>query len=188
MYFTLVIFFIVGIVAGAVIINRLSNENNIKLADHFSWIFDYIEDGNYRSIDVFKLSLLSNLKFVLTIWILGFIGVGAIIIPMVICWKGAAIGFTVGILVKEFGMNGFLFALLGLLPHYLIIIPGFLAIGSVGLSHSLYIMKSKRNRMGSKDMADYSILILLFYIIVILGSLVEGFFTPHLLNFIGFSL
>ncbi len=187
-YFTLAMFFIIGIVAGAIIINRLSTEDNLKLVDHFSWIFNYIKDGNYKSLDIFKLSLLSNIKILFIVWVLGLISLGILIIPLIICWKGAAIGFTVGILVEKFGIKGFLFALSGLLPHYLIIIPGFLAIGSVGLSQSLYRMKSKSRRIYSRDITDYSILMLLFFVIIIVGSLIEGFFTPYFLNLIGFSL
>ena len=37
-------------------------------------------------------------------------------------------------------------------------------------------------------MIDYSILILLFFIVAILGVLIEGFFTPYLLNLIQFKL
>ncbi len=187
-YFILVIFFVIGIVAGAIIINRLNAEENLKIVNHFSWIFKYIEEENYRSIDVFKLSLFSNIKIVLIIWIMGLISLGILIIPIILCWKGAAIGFTVGFLVKEFGIKGFVFALSGLLPHYLIIIPGFLAIGAVGLSCSLYNIKSKGRRIYSRDITDYSILILLFFIIVLVGCFIEGFFTPYFLNLIKFNL
>jgi len=187
-YFILVIFFVIGIIIGAILINRLSAEEKLKIANYFSWIFKYIGEKNYKSIDIFKLSLFSNVKIVLVIWIIGLIGLGILIIPIILCCKGVAIGFTVGFLVKEFGIKGFMFALSGLLPHYLIIIPGFLAIGSVGLSYSMYRVKSKRNRIYSKDIADYSILILLFFIIVIVGSFVEGFITPYFLNLIRFSL
>lgn len=187
-YFILGICFVVGIVVGAILINRLSANENYKIFNYFSWIFKYTEEWDYRKLDIFKLSLFSNIKIVLVIWILGLISLGILIIPLIICWKGATIGFTVGFLVKEFGMKGFIFALLGLLPHYLIIIPGILAVGAVGLSFSTYNVKSKSRRISSRDMADYSILILLFFIIILVGCFIEGFFTPYFLNLIKFNL
>ncbi len=187
-YFILVISFLIGIVIGAILINRLGTEERLGIANYFSWIFKYIDKNNYRYLDIFKLSLLSNLKIVLIIWIVGLIGLGILAIPIIICWKGAAIGFTVGFLVKEFGFKGFIFSLSGLLPHYLIIIPGFLAIGAVGLSYSIFKVKNKGRRIYSKEIADYSILILLFFMIVIVGCFIEGFITPYFLNLISFSL
>ena len=187
-YFILAICFILGIIAGAILINRISDEKNYEIVNYFSWIFKYIEEGQYRSIDIFRISLFSNVKIVFFIWMLGLISLGLFIIPLIICWKGAVIGFTVGFLVKEFGIKGFIFALSGLLPHYLIIIPGILAVGAVGLSFSTYNVKSKSRRISSRDMADYSILILLFFIIILVGCFIEGFFTPYFLNLIKFNL
>ncbi len=187
-YFILTIFFVIGVVIGAILINRLSPRENLSLANHFSWIFKYIEKEKYKSIDIFKIALLSNIKIVSIIWILGLIGLGLLIIPLILCWKGIAIGFTVGFLVKEFGIKGFTFALLGLLPNYLIIVPSFLVIGSIGLSYSAYGMKSKGSRMHNRNIIDYSILTLLFFFIVIFGCFIEGFFTSYFLNLIIFNL
>lgn len=186
-YFILTICFILGIVAGAILINKLDSEGNIKVVNYFSWILEYIQIGSSKSIDIFKMSLISNAKIVLIIWILGLVSIGILIVPLIICLKGATIGITVGFLVKEFGMKGFGFALSGLLPHYLIIIPGFLAIGAIALTNSIYGIKNKKNRT-KINILDYSILILLFFIIIILGVLIEGFFTPYFLNLIALNL
>ena len=186
-YFILTVCFILGITAGAFLINRLNYEENLKFANYFSWIFEYVQIGNSKSIDIFKISLFSNIKMVLLIWVLGLTSIGVLVIPLIVSLKGAAIGITVGFLVKEFGMKGFIFALSGLLPHYLIIIPGILAIGAIGLTHSLHCIKSKKVRTHG-NIVDYSILILLFFIVIILGVLIEGFFTPYFLNLIELNL
>ncbi|SHE30505.1 stage II sporulation protein M [Tissierella praeacuta DSM 18095] len=187
-YFILIIFFIAGIIIGAIFVNKLDIRENFKLANRFSWIFQYIEGERYRAIDIFKLTLISNMKIVSIIWILGFIGFGLLVIPLIFCLKGLTIGFTVGFLVKKFGMQGFTFALLGLLPNYLIVIPSFLAIGAIGLSYSAYGVKGKGSRAYQRDMVDYSILTLLFFFIIIFGCFIEGFFTSYFLNLIIFNL
>lgn len=186
-YFILTICFILGIIVGAFLINRLNYEESLKFANYFSWIFEYIQVGNSKSINIFKSSLFSNTKMILIIWFSSLISIGVLIIPLIVSLKGITIGVTVGFLVKKFGMKGFIFASSGLLPHYLIIIPGFLAIGALGITHSLYSTKNKKGKVNN-NMIDYSILILLFFIIIILGVLIEGFFTPYLLNLIQFKL
>lgn len=182
LYFVLSLSFIIGISIGAILINKLNTEQSLKISSHFSWIFNFTKEQNLNSIDIFISSLLSNMKILFFIWILGLTSIGLLIIPLVIVWKGIAIGFTVGFLVKGFGIKGFIFSLAGLLPHYLIMIPGLLAIGAIGISNSIYIVKGRRSKMNQIDINEYSILMLLFFVIIIVGCFIEGFFTPYLLK------
>lgn len=187
-YFVLSLSFIIGISIGAILINKLNAEQSLKISSHFSWIFNFIKEQNLNSINIFISSLLSNMKILFLIWILGLTGIGLLIIPLIIVWKGMAIGFTVGFLVKGFGMKGFMFSLAGLLPHYLILIPGFLAIGAVGISNSIYIGKGRRSKINQLDISEYSILMFLFFIIIIFGCFIEGFLTPHFFKITGLIL
>lgn len=139
-------------------------------------------------MEIFKTSLLSNLKIALIVWVLGLFTIGVILIPLIISWKGIAIGFTVGFLVKQFGIKGFVFSLTSLLPHYLIIIPGFLAIGAIGISSSIHARKNRGKKAYQRDFVDYTVLFLLFLILIIIGCFIEGFFIPFILNIIGLSL
>ena len=179
-YFVLSLSFIIGISIGAILINKLNVEQSIKISSHFSWIFSYSKEQSQNSINIFISSLLSNMKILLFIWILGLTSIGLLIIPLIIVWKGIAIGFTVGFLVKGFGMKGFIFSLAGLLPHYLIMIPGILAIGSIGIANSIYIGKGRRSKMNQVDINEYSVLMILFFLIIAIGCFIEGFFTPYL--------
>ena len=188
LYFILLILFIIGIIIGAILINTLNSEDKLRISSHFSWIFSSISEQDYKSIDIFKSSLFSNIKIALIVWVLGLFTIGIIIIPLIISWKGVAIGFTVGFLVKEFGIKGFVFSLTSLLPHYLIIIPGFLAIGAIGISNSIHCRKSRGKKAYQRDLIDYIILFFLFLIIILFGCFVEGFFIPYIINLIGLSL
>lgn len=182
LYFILSLSFIIGIFIGAILINKLSTEQSSKISNHFSWIFNFVKEQDFNSINIFISSLLSNMKILFIVWILGLTSIGLLIIPLIIVWKGVAIGFTVGFLVKGFGMKGFIFSLAGLLPHYLIMIPGFLAIGAIGISNSIYVGKGRRSKMNQVDINEYSILMLLFFLIIIFGCFIEGFFTPYFLK------
>lgn len=184
-YFVLSLSFIIGIFIGAILINRLNVKQSLKISNYFSWIFDFVKEQKLNSINIFITSLLSNIKVLFIIWILGLTSVGLLIIPLIIVWKGVAIGFTVGFLVKGFGLKGFTFSLAGLLPHYLFMIPGLLAIGAVGTSNSIYIGKGRRSKINQMDINEYSILMLLFFLIIIVGCCIEGYFTPYLIKITG---
>lgn len=184
-YFILFMFLIVGIIIGSILINRLEISENHKIIGYLSPVMDYISNENLLSIDILKVSLLSNFKFVLIIWLSGFTFIGTIIIPLMIGLKGMTIGFTVGLLVKQFGINGFVFAISGLLPHYLILLPGIIAICSIALTNGNSNSNIKANglrRVNKINFVDYSLLILFFFIIIIMGSLVESFITPYFIK------
>lgn len=187
LYFLLFVIFIVGIVIGAILINMLETQQNYNIVGYFSWILE----GERLPINILKSSLFSNIKFSFIIWLSGFIFLGIIIIPLIIGLKGLSIGFVVGFVVKEFGIKGFVFAILGLLPYYLIILPGILAVGSLGLSSSIASSRGRGKSLykGNQNyLIDYSILIILFFIIISIGSFVESFVTPFFLKLTKFNL
>jgi len=189
-YFIITIFFLIGIIAGSILINRLSPQQTYRVVSKFNWIFDY--NVNTKSLDVFKITLFSNLKFLLIIWIIGLTGLGIVIIHLMIGFRGGTIGFTVGYLIKEYGIKGFIFSLSGLLPHYLIILPGILAVGAVGLSSAINSKKIKLgnplHKVNQKNLIDYSILFLFLFLFITLGCIIEAITTTYFLKIIAIGL
>ena len=184
-YFILFLFLLAGVIIGSILVNRLDILEDHKIIGHLSPVMEYINHENQLSIDILKISLLSNSKFALIIWLSGFIFIGTIIIPLMIGLKGISIGFTVGLLVKRFGIKGFTFAVSGLLPHYLILLPGIIAICSIGLSNAKTNSSLKGNgirRINKMNLVEYSLLFLFFFTIIIMGSLVESFITPYFIK------
>lgn len=189
-YLIISIFFIGGIVAGSIMINRFAIEQNNNIIKHFSWIFDYINNGDQRTSDILKFNLFFTMKFSILIWILGFTILGIFIIPAIITLKGITMGLTVGLLIKEFQIKGLIFSLLGLLPNYLITLPGIIAIGSIGLSNSIDRSMGRGRRpygIYQNKLDDYTILFVLFFLIVILGYGIESIIAPCVLRLINLS-
>lgn len=189
-YLIISIFFIGGIVAGSIMINRFAIEQNNNIIKHFSWIFDYINNGDQRTSDILKFNLFFTMKFSILIWILGFTILGICIIPAIITLKGITMGLTVGLLIKEFQIKGLIFSLLGLLPNYLITLPGIIAIGSIGLSNSIDRSMGRGRRpygIYQNKLDDYTILFVLFFLIVILGYGIESVIAPCVLRLINLS-
>lgn len=188
LYFILLISFVIGIVIGAILINRLNPEDKLGISSYLSMVVELMSSNGNKTIDIFKSSLFTNFRIALIIWGLGFFLIGIIIIPIIIGWKGIAIGFTVGFMVKEFGIKGFIFSLTSLLPHYLIILPGFITIGAISASNSINRKKSHGKIAYKRNFVDYNTIFFIFFLLIVIGSLIEGFFIPYILNLIGLSL
>ena len=189
MYFIVIIFCIVGIIIGAILINRLTPEQNHSIIKRFNWVFDY--QNMEGSMSILKSRLVDNAIFSIAIWLIGFTGLGIFIIPLMISWKGGVIGFTVGFLIKEFGVKGLMYSLAGLLPSYLIILPAILATAALGLSNSRDANRTRGkilNRGYKGIISDCSILFLLFFFLIIIGSVAEVFSTSYLLKMTKFTL
>lgn len=188
LYCILLISFIIGIVIGAILINRLSPDEKLGISSYLSSVVKLMSSYDNNLVNLFKSSLFVNFRFTIIIWGFGFFLIGIIVIPLIIIWKGMAIGFTVGYFVKEFGVKGFIFSLTSLLPHYLIILPSFLIIGAFSITNSLKYKKNKGRIIYNRDMVDYIIIFFIFFTIIAIGSIIEGFFIPYVLNMIDLNL
>jgi len=181
-YFTIIVFLIAGIVIGSITIKVLNAEQKSEILNFFNSFFKSLDNKDYNNLQILKQSVLDNFKTIFVIWITGILIIGIPIIPMIVLLRGFALGFTVGFLVNEFGIKGFLFSLLAILPQNIFIIPGIIFVSSTGLILSLKQIrggKTRRNKENTfQDIINYSITILTFSIVVFLGSLVEAYITP----------
>lgn len=184
-YFILMLCMIIGIIVGSFVVIKYKQSEGLKLIAYFNWVFKYLNNEIYGSINIFKFSFFSNIKIIIFIWLIGLIGLGVFIIPIIICLKGVSIGFTVGCLVNSFGFKGFLFSCFGLFPYYLLAMPTFLLMAGISTFNSIFKNKFKKNNiLKSKQFVDYSFVLLLVSIFILLNALIEGFFSFNLLRII----
>ncbi len=179
-YFILSLLIIVGIIIGSIFILKVNEVKDTSFTYKFNYIFKFIKSENYTSKNIFNSSLIFNMKFLLFIWVLGFVGFGIIITPLIIGIKGFSIGLTVGYFVKEFGFKGFIFSILGFLPNYLLLIPIFLIIATVSILKSISYTNLKGNKLGNIDILDYGIILFSAFAVVTITVLLEGYFISTL--------
>lgn len=185
-YFSLTIIFVIGIVIGAITIKVLNIEQKNDIITFLNSFFKTMDSSGLDNLSVLKQSIIDNFKTIGLVWITGLIIIGIPIIPIIIIFRGFALGFTVGFLVNEYAIKGFLFSILGILPQNLFIIPGIIAISSTGMAFSINGIKNKKNRLRNNkigsNIINYSILILFFSIIVFIGTLIEAYISPIFLG------
>lgn len=185
-YFSLFLVFIFGIIVGALIIKATSPNAQIGILKLSSSYFYSIFKGISNKYEIFKVSIIFNLLFVLFIYIFGLINLG-FIIPLLIFIKGGSLGFIVGYLISNFGWKGFFVSILGLYPQYLLFIPCIITIGALSMTISLrykFSSRGKKNKVKRLDLIEYTAITLIVKIVILIGSIYEGFISPIFLNIV----
>lgn len=181
LYFIVLLFFVAGISAGAFTADALSVEQKEELVNYFKGFFSILEKEPVYSGAVFKQSLANNLQIVILIWLLGITVIGVPLILLLIGVKGFIIGFSVGFLVEEMKLRGVLFALVAVLPQNLIIVPGIVVSGVLGIAFSTALIRRRKTRPKKSffnELLVYTLNMLVVLLVISIGALVEGYITP----------
>lgn len=185
-YFILTTVFAIGIIIGAVTIKVLNIEQKNGIIVFLNSFFKTMDRNGFDSLLILKQSIIDNFKTIGLIWITGLIIIGIPIIPIAMMFRGFALGFTVGFLVNEYGIKGFLFSILGILPQNLFIIPGIISISSIGMAFSFASIKNRKKKLRNSkigsSIVNYSVLILFFSLFVFIGALIEAYVSPNFLR------
>ncbi len=185
-YSILGVIYVLGIIIGSILLKKMNVAESNFLLKYSNPFFKNIHGNDFGQYLVFKSSLLGNFGCILIMYLLGLLGFGFIFIPILIALKASSLGLTVGYLVKDLGIKGIFISILGIYPQNLFIIPGIIGIGAVTISMSLSFRTKARPKLvkakGFVNVKEYTVLILIFTLIIIFGSLIEGFISPIFLK------
>jgi len=183
-YFIVIMFFVIGISAGAFTVRSLSESHKQELISYMNGFFNILSDRPIDGFSVLKQSLANNLQISAMIWLLGITVIGIPLILLLISIRGFIIGFTVGFLADQLGLKGALFSFITILPQNILIIPGVLVVGVIGISFSTMLIRNKlrknyhKTESTFKQFLLYSTIILFICIIISVGSLIEAYIAP----------
>lgn len=179
-YTFMIILFVTGIIFGAIIVNSMNFVQKQDLFFHLEQFFGQIATENIMShSDIFKQSFFYHVKYLLFLFVLGVSIIGLPLIWIMLFLKGLVIGFTVGFIVNQLGMNGLLLAVLSVAPQNLFIIPIYIGASSLAMIFSSKLLEklfAKRVSQSivqplGKYLSSYMILIAL----TIVAALLEAF-------------
>ncbi|GAB6139165.1 stage II sporulation protein M [Halanaerobaculum tunisiense] len=183
--------FLLGVLAGSIAVNTLSYQQKKELVNYLEQFVVQINHllNNQQEFIVQKI-IMSNLKFIILLWLLGLTIVGAVIAPLLIVIKGFIIGFTISFLLRELFLRGFLLAVVAIIPQNLIVI-GCLMLGCVfSLIYASMVGKgwffnySKLKYNFGHLVLRYTILMLGLGILLLGASVIEIYLTPNLVNLV----
>ena len=182
LYFLVLLFFAIGIAAGAFTVKSLDDIQKQELIKYLKGFFQILTSKSVDSTVVLRQSLQNNVQTIVVIWLLGITVIGIPITLLIIGVRGFIIGFTVGFLLEGLGWKGLLFTFIAIIPQNIIIIPCLIGICVISISFSIIVIKERIARKWTNNywqkFFSYSILIIILFLISISGSLIEAYITP----------
>lgn len=168
--------------AGAFTVVQLSSEQKLYVGNY---IHEFFNSQQALPIDrgaIFRQSLWQHFWSVFLIWFFGMFFWGLPFILITIGIRGFFLGFTVGFMVEHFNFGGFLFSLVCILPQSLLYLLAYLAMGIYTVVFCIDSFKIRKIRFTSaqikQKMGIHTSRILLLFLVILLGIIVETFITP----------
>nr|WP_096440514.1 stage II sporulation protein M [Alteribacter populi] len=181
-----IVLLMMGVIFGAIIVNSLNISQKNDLYTYLMQFFGQVEKGEVASSTaMFTQSFAHHGKYLGLMWLLGLSIVGLPIILILLFLKGLVVGFTVGFLVSQMGLDGFLLAFAAIFPQNLVLVPVFIVVATVSISFSLKICKQivrKGYEPIFQHFTAYSLFLLFTGAFITLVSVYEAYASPILLR------
>ncbi|PKM80110.1 MAG: stage II sporulation protein M [Firmicutes bacterium HGW-Firmicutes-14] len=175
------VFLCMGVFFGATAAKVISTDQADHLSAYLHGFLDKVSSTPVSEQSYLRQTVFNNLYILIAIYVLGLTVVGIPAVLAAVFTRGFILGFTIGFLVREMAFKGFLFALVSILPHNILVIPAVIAGGVAALSFSGLMVK-RRFRSGNASITGYLGIYTAAMIILCLvtgaAGLVETYITP----------
>ncbi|SFD51930.1 stage II sporulation protein M [Lentibacillus persicus] len=146
-YIFMTILFLTGVIFGAVIVNSMNFVQKEDLFFYLERFFRGIADEEQiNNNEVLRTSFLYHVKYLFMLFVLGLSVVGLPVVWILLFLKGLVVGFSVGFIVNQIGINGLFLASLSIAPQNLLIIPIYIIAGSLAMLFSLTLLRKLFSR------------------------------------------
>lgn len=192
-YVFMTILFLTGVIFGAIIVNSMSFVQKQDLLFYLERFFGFVSsEDRIRYSDVFTSSYMFHVKYILCMTILGLSVIGLPVIWVLLFLKGLVIGFSVGFMVNQLAMKGFLLASAAIVPQNVFIIPAYIIAGTLAMICSLTMLRKLFSRTATLPMAQpfrkYLASVALLLVVALGASVVETFISSEAMQTIINSL
>ena len=116
----LLILLIIGITVGSIFVTILNQSDKSLVNEHLNDFLNSVEGNKLDFSLALKNNLVSNILYVLIIWLLGISVIGLPIIIFMFFSKTFILGFSVGAIISTFKTKGILFSLIYTFPGQVI--------------------------------------------------------------------
>ncbi|MFC3038988.1 stage II sporulation protein M [Virgibacillus xinjiangensis] len=179
-YLFMTILFLTGIIFGAILVNSMSFVQKQDLFFYMERFFGQVIDGETTAnIEILKNSLSYHLKYLLLLFLLGLSVIGLPAVWVLLFAKGMVVGFSVGFIVNQLGTEGMLLASLAIAPQNILIIPVYIAAGSVSMIFSLTLLGKLFTRKMSQPVFQpfgrYMVFFLCLLVVAFLAAVLEAY-------------
>lgn len=171
---------LLGIITGAVNADGLDGE---KANEIYNLTNQSVLSGSLHYAFLKSLSIQFT-RFII-IFLCGITVIGSPVATFYTGYLGFSLGFSSAFLFKYYGFSGILSILLGILPHYVILIPLYLFMTAMSINFSNALLREDKTLRDS--LRNYSVKMLVFAVIIFITCLIEGYISAFFLKtIIGF--
>lgn len=181
----LTILLLIGIAVGALFIRILDSTDRELVNEHLNNFVNNIESDKLDYFSTFKSNLITNISFVIVIWLLGISIIGLPIILIMFFSKAFILGFSVGAILSVFKIKGMLFSLVYIFPGQVINLILYLLLTMYAMSFSfklIYAIFKKKTIDFKVVMNKYFKILIFVLIIIILMILYDTYLMPKLVK------
>lgn len=178
---------LIGLISGSIFVTILNNSDTKILDEQLNLFLDNIQNNNINYITILKNNLLTNIPYVIIIWLLGISIIGLPIILIMFFSKTFILGFTIASILSTYKFKGFLFALLYSFPGQILSIIVFSILTMYAMSFSfklIYAIIKKKTIDFRLLMNKYLSIFVISLSIVIITNLYDTFVMPNLIEHI----
>jgi len=174
-----------GILAGSLGANSLQAEQAAELHRYIQTFLSQISEIDLDQAQMARNALYDNLLAGAIMYILG---LTIICLPLVLAFifiRGFVLGFTVGFLATEHGLQGFFVILMSMLPHNIFFVPALIIGGAASLSFSILLIRRFFNSQIPvwPGFLSYTLVMAGVMAAFFIAALTEAYITPELTRF-----
>lgn len=181
-YIFIIALFTGGVLAGALSLRGLEEEQLLQLNRYFLVLAESLTDsGGPGQGAVLRQALYINLRYLLLTSFLGLFIFGFPLVAGLVGLRGFSLGFTVAFLVRRSSLHGVLFAAGAILPHNLILIPAVVIGGVTAFSLSWFRLRCALERQPCslrEQIGPYLLILILAAVLMGAAVLIEVYISP----------
>ena len=181
----LFVLMLIGIIAGSLFVTILSSSDKELIINHLNEFIDNINNNKLDYLFALKNNLITNIGYVILIWLLGISVIGLPIIIIMFFTKCFILGFSVGAVLTTFKLKGILLSLVYVFPGQVISLLFLLLLMMYSMSFTfklIYAILKKKSIDFKLIMNKYFKILLLVLIVIVLMSLYDTYLMPRLIK------
>ncbi|MBU7007699.1 stage II sporulation protein M [Phosphitispora fastidiosa] len=182
LFLFITVFLFAGIAFGAAAAGEISTDQADHLSAYFNSFLEQVTTSPVSEQVFFRKNIFNSVYIIAAMYILGLTVIGIPMVIVAVFAKGFVIGFTIGFLVREKAVKGFIFALISVLPHNLLIIPAVIVGGVAAMSFSAMLIRRRfqsRTTAGIRSyLGAYTGVMLVLCVVAGAAGLLETYVTP----------
>ncbi len=187
MFLFLFTLFMVGMIFGSLFVAILKESDQTLIKDSLKQFFTGVTNHTIVPEKAFISSIISQITYVLIVWLLGISVIGFPIVLIFYFSKAFTLGFSIGSILLHYKTKGVLLTLGYIFPHQILnfFIYTILAIYSLSLSLKIFNALVHKKKIDFRFILNKYLLILLLSILgILVSSVFEVFVMPKIVEFI----